>query len=77
MISSRLDFCNSLFYGLNSSCINKLQKVQNAAVRLITKKSKRDSVLKDLRELHWLRVEERIWYKILLRGIFSNIHEIS
>ena len=61
-----MDFCNSLFYGLNNSCINKLQKVQNAAVRLITKKRKRESVSEALRELHWLRVEERIWYKILL-----------
>lgn len=33
-ITSRVDFCNRLFYGLLESQILKLQRIQNAAVRL-------------------------------------------
>ena len=35
-ISSRLDYCNSLFTCLNKSSIQRLQTVQNAAARLLT-----------------------------------------
>ncbi|KAF7647374.1 hypothetical protein LDENG_00173240 [Lucifuga dentata] len=36
-ISSRLDYCNSLFTCLNKTSLNRLQTVQNAAARLLTK----------------------------------------
>ena len=78
VISSRLDYCNGLFFNLSKSNLFKLQKVQNAAARLIARKRKRDSVTTMLNELHWLKVESRIIFKILLivykciRGICSN-----
>ena len=34
VISSRLDYCNSLFINISKIYLNKLQKVQNAAARL-------------------------------------------
>ena len=46
--------------------IYKLQKLQNAAAKLILGKRKRDSASGALRELHWLNVESRIVFKILL-----------
>ena len=46
--------------------MQKLQKVQNAAARLIYKLPMRSSVSHVIHKLHWLRVEQRIVYKILL-----------
>ena len=66
VISSRLDYCNSIFFNMGKSNLYKLQKVQNAAARLIVRKRRRDSVRETLKELHWLTVESRIIFKILL-----------
>ena len=35
-VTSKIDYCNGLLYGLPSSHILKLQRVQNAAARLVT-----------------------------------------
>lgn len=66
VISSRLDYCNSLFFNMKQQNMFKLQKVQNAAARLITRKRKRESVRETLNELHWLKVESRIVFKMIL-----------
>ena len=49
-----------------SNCIQKLQSVLNAAARLLTYTSKYDHITPVLAELHWLPVEKRIIFKILL-----------
>ena len=64
--STRMDYCNSVLFNMNKSNINKLQKVQNAAARLVVQKRKRESISATLRELHWLRIESRNIFKILL-----------
>ena len=66
VITSRLDYCNSLFFNMSQSNIYKLQKVQNAAARLVARRRKRKSISGVIRDLHWLRVESRIVFKILL-----------
>jgi len=35
-ISCRLDYCNSLFYGISDGLMTRLQSVQNAAARLVS-----------------------------------------
>jgi hypothetical protein len=65
-VSSKLDFCNSLLYGLPQSSIRKLQLVQNAAARLVTHSRKQEHITPILKTLHWLPVEQRIQYKLLL-----------
>ena len=65
-VNSKLDFCNSLLYGLPKYEINKLQGVQNAAARVIACLSKFDHISDTLKELHWLPVEQRIIFKINL-----------
>ena len=66
IVSSRLDYCNSLLYGVNKSVIQKFQRVQNAAARLISKRKKHESVRDVLIDLHWLPVEQRIIFKLLV-----------
>ena len=56
----------SLLYGLPDTLLCKLQRVQNAAARLITRTQRRDHITPVLMELHWLPVEQRLTYKILL-----------
>lgn len=64
-ISSRLDYCNSLFTCLNKSSINQLQTVHNAAARLLTRSKKSCHITPVLASLHWLPVHFRIQFKVL------------
>ena len=64
MVMCRLDYCNSLFVNLPQKEIEKLQKVQNAAARLISLTSNRESVKLVLNKLHWLPIAYRIQFKI-------------
>ncbi len=65
-ITSRLDYCNSLYLGLPKSLLARLQMVQNAAARLLTGAKKHEHITPILASLHWLPVSFRIQLKILL-----------
>ena len=65
-ILSRLDYCNSLLFGVSDETLDRLQKVQNAAARLIYGLRKNDHITATLKELHWLPIRFRIEYKIAL-----------
>ena len=65
-VSSRLDYCNSLLCGISKKSLHKLQRVQNMAARMITGTRKRDHITPVLKSLHWLPVEQRIKFKVLL-----------
>ena len=76
VISNRLDYCNSLLFGLNKSVIEKFQKVQNAAARVVLKLRKRDPIRQEMAQLHWLRVSDRVTFKILMLT-FKCIHNMA
>jgi len=64
-ILSRLDFANGILIGLPLAQIQKLQRVQNAAARVVARCDRRASVTPILRRLHWLPVQRRIEFKVL------------
>jgi hypothetical protein len=64
-VSSRLDYCNAILYGVAACHINRLQVVMNAAARLVTGIGRYEHVTPVLRDiLHWLPVSQRILFKI-------------
>lgn len=65
VISNRVDYCNSLLYGMSAVHLRPLQSVLNASARLITGKRKYDHITDTMRDdLHWLPVRQRIEYKL-------------
>ena len=66
LVISRLDYCNSLLYDIPKYQRDKLQRIQNTAARMITGARSSDHITPLLKSLHWLPVEARIHFKILL-----------
>ena len=66
LVLSKIDYCNSLYYGVNCTLLKKLQVVQNSAARLVFNKRKYDHSSDLLFKLHWLPVKDRIVFKINL-----------
>ena len=63
-VISHLDYCNSVLTGIPDKQIQRLERVQNDAARLILKKRKRDHITPLLIKLHWLPVSYRIQFKV-------------
>ena len=66
LVSSHIDYCNSLLYGIADIDLTRLQRVQNQLARLVTKSPSLTRNLPLLRSLHWLPVRFRILFKINL-----------
>ena len=66
LVMPRLDYGNISLYGISEGLLDKLQKAQNAAARLVVKCLRSDHITPHLRDLHWLPVRSRIKYKILV-----------
>ena len=65
-VSGRLDYCNGLLAGAPRVVTDVYQNVQNAAARLLARHGRRQHGLRQVMrdELHWLRVTDRINYKL-------------
>ena len=78
-ILSHIDYCNICLYGINKSEIYKLQKLLNSAVRFIfnlTGDRYREHITPYLKKLHFLPVEYRIKYKVVLLT-FKCINDLA
>ena len=64
-VSSKLDYCNSLFHNMPEKEIARLQRAQNCfATRVVTKAPRFIRSVPILKRLHWLLVKFRIYFKI-------------
>ena len=72
-VSSRLDYCNSLFRCLSKFNLHRLQSIQNSATRIVTNSSKFTRITPVLRKLHWLPVQFRSEFK-LATLVYKFIH---
>ena len=66
LITTCIDYCNSLLYNLPKCSIVRLQKIQNQVARILTRTPGCDHITEVLINLHWLKVEQRIILKILI-----------
>ena len=73
---SRLDYCKSILFELPDTELQKLQRVQNTAARLICNMNRLDHISPIFMKLHWLAVRYRINCKILLIT-FKVIHGLA
>ena len=75
-ISSRLDSMNAILHGLPDYLIEKLQKVQYHAARVLCGLRKYDHITPALQALHWLPIRKRIEYKIAML-CYKCIHMLA
>ena len=63
LILPKFDYCNTLLAAIPQQHIDKLQKAQNSACRLIFKAKKYDHIQPLMQQIHWLSISSRINYK--------------
>ena len=74
LVHSRLDYCNGVLVGIPAHLMRRLQSVLNAAARLIFNLKRSDHITDALVSLQWLRVSERIQYKIAVLS-YKVLHD--
>jgi hypothetical protein len=65
LIHTKIDYCNSLFLNLPRSQLDRLQLVLNSAARAVSRTPRFTHISPVLESLHWLKIDQRIHYKIL------------
>ena len=79
LVTSNIDYCNGLLGGLAAKDVDRLQRLQNRAARLVTrlKAAMHITMITPIRKkLHWLPIQERINYKIIVT-VYKCIHRLA
>ena len=63
-VNNRLEYCNSLLYGVGEGLMDRLQRVQNAVARLVSGSKKYDNITPIMMDLHWLPIRWRVTFKV-------------
>ena len=66
LVLSNINYCNSLLAGSSQYQLDKLQYIQNMGCQVICNIRKHDHVSPAMKHLHWLKIPERITYKLCL-----------
>ena len=66
LVGSKIDYCNSLYYGITNKQMQRLQGIQNTLCRIVTRTHRFSSVTGPLMSLHWLPVKYRVQFKVCL-----------
>jgi len=74
LVFLRLDYDSATLVGLPKQLIDRLQSVQNDAARLTFRARRYDHVQSLLRSLHWLRVPERISFRLAVL-VYRCLHD--
>ena len=64
LVTSKLDYCNSLLHEIPAKDLQKLQRVRNCLARVVTKTPRFSRSIPLLKSLHWLPIKFRIQFKI-------------
>jgi len=74
LVVLRVDYCNALLAGVPQSTLEPLQRIQNAAARLVHQLDVRDHVMLSLMVVHWLPIRCRIDFKLctIMYGIHTG-----
>jgi hypothetical protein len=75
LVLSRLDYCNGLLVSLPKCLIHDLDMVLHEAARVVVnqRKDPNISITKILKDLHWLPIQARIKFKIMMLT-YKSIH---
>jgi len=65
IVHSKLDYCKSLYYSLPKSQITRLRQIENSLAHAVVNAPKSCQITPVLCSLHWLKITERIQYKLL------------
>ena len=74
-VTTKLYYFYSLFYGMPDYIVKRLQRLLNAAARIITNLGKYDHITDTIKKIHWLPIESRIQYKVLVL-VHACVHNI-
>ena len=76
LVTSNIDYCNGLLGGLAAKDVDRLQRLQNRAARLVTRSKAAMHITPIRKDLHWLPIQERINYKIIVT-VYKCIHRLA
>ena len=73
LVTVRLDYCNSILYGLPDNSLYRLQKIQNTAARILARLARFSHMSAILFDLHWLPIRYRIRFKICILTYHNTV----
>ncbi|XP_072025395.1 uncharacterized protein [Amphiura filiformis] len=76
LVLSKIDYANALLSGCRSKDVARLQRLQNRAARIIFQVPRRHSSSPLLNSLHWLPIDKRICFKVLLY-IYKTLNDLA